>query len=509
MNSSPHPVSWAPPTPLLFALLLVAGLAGCTRGPDYQRPAAVATMPSAYAGAGHEWKVATPQAHIPKGAWWELFNDPVLNRLEGQAAEANQQLQAAVARFAQARANADVARSGQFPRLGAGVAATRQRDSANRPLSSTGEAADKAYTYGSFTLPFDFSYEVDLWGRVKRQVEAAQAITQASAADVESIRLAIAAEVAADYFTLRALEAEKDTLEASVKTYQKLFELTQNRRAGGLVSDLDVVQAETILRSAEAQLPAIALAHAKFGHALAVLTGQPPSLWQLPPRTLEPLLPTIPAELPSALLERRPDIAAAEQRMAAANANIGIAAAAYFPAIRFNALAGFQSVDAGTLLDGPSRFWAAGPSLSVPLFDGGHRRANDETAKAMYEETVARYRQTVLTAFAEVEDNLAAQRLLAEQAAGESAARQAARQQLAIAQNRYQSGLVSYMSVAAAQTTALERERTVVRLCGQQAVAAVALVKSLGGGWQRAGPGEAPRATPAPTPGVTQPPPHE
>jgi multidrug efflux system outer membrane protein len=537
-------------TLLWFASVTLMLLAGCAVGPNYQRPAAVATMPAAYAGANIEWKVATPQAHLPKGAWWEIFDDAELNRLEQQAAVANQELQAAVARFAQARASADVARSGLFPRVGAGFAATRQRDSANRPLSNTGQAAGAGYTYDNFTIPFDFSYELDCWGRVRRQVESARASVQANAADLEGVRLAIAAEVAADYFTLRALDAEKAALADSIEADRKALELTRNRRALGLVSDLDVAQADTVCQIAEAQLPALTLKRAQFEHALAALTGQPATLFKLPatvtsqsrqrsagfqpavspassrpddecqppvgisehlaesspqrignPRDsrlevcatspMESPLPIIPAELPSALLERRPDIAAAERRMAAANANIGVSKAAYFPTLRLNGLAGFQSIDAGTFFDWPSRLWAIGPSLTLPLFEGGQRRANLRGSEAAYAETVARYRQTVLTAFAEVEDNLAAQRLLTEQYRKERAAWQSARKQLAVAENRYQSGLIGYLPVATAQTTALEQERVVAQLRGQQIVAAIALIKSLGGGWRSAEPADA------------------
>lgn len=451
-------------------------------------------MPTTYAGATNEWKVAEPEAHLPKGPWWEIFADPELSRLELQAAEANQQLQVAAARFAQARANADIARSGLFPRIGAGFAAARQRASENRPSNLTGEAVGNAPTYNTFVLPFDLSYELDLWGRVRRQVEAAKASVQADAADLEAVRLAIAAEVAADYFTLRALDAEKTALAASIETYRRSLELTRHRRAGGLVSDLDVAQAETVLNTAEAQLPALTLTRSRFEHALATLIGQPASLFHLPVAALEREPPVIPTELPSALLERRPDIAAAEQRMAAANASVGVAKAAFFPTVRFNGLAGFQSIDAGTLFDWPSRFWAVGPSLTLPLFEGGQRPAKLRATKAAYEETVARYRQTVLTAFAEVEDSLAAQGLLARQYEQELEALAAARKQLEIANNRYRSGLVTYLSVATAQNTVLERERVVARLRGQRFAAAVALVKSLGGGWEGLGHGQSSQA---------------
>ena len=464
--------------------LALAWLAGCAVGPNYERPAAVATMPTAFKWATNEWKVATPQAHLPKGTWWEIFQDAELNQLEAQAAEANQELKAAVARFAQARAAADVARSGLFPRIGAGFSASRQGESANKPQSSTGKASGKRATYDNFVLPFDLSYEVDLWGRVKRQVESAQAKEQADAADLEGVRLAIAAEVAVDYFTLRALDMEKNALVATIEANRKSLELTRNRRAAGLVSDLDVAQAETALRTANAQLPTITLARARFEHALAALTGQPASGFSLAERPLNQEPVVIPAELPSALLERRPDIAAAERRMAAANAAIGVSKAAYYPAVRFNGLAGLQSLDAGTLFNWPSRLWAVGPSLSLPLFEGGKLRATVRQAEASYAETVAHYRETVLRAFAEVEDQLAAQRLLADEYAQEIAALQSARRQLEIANNQYRSGLVTYLQVAVAQKAVLELERAIARLRGQQYAAAVALIKALGGGWQ-------------------------
>ena len=477
-------IRWPLSAGRFLAWVAVMLLAGCTVGTDYHRPAAVETMPDAYDGATHEWKVATPRADLSKGSWWEVFGDPELNRLEARATEANQQLQAAVTRFAQARASADVARSALFPRIGAAFEATRQRDSARRPVNTTGKDAGEAFTYDNFTLPFDLSYEVDLWGRVRRQVEAARATAQADAADVEGVRLAIAAEVAADYFTLRALDAEKTALLAIIEADRKVLELTRHRRAGGLVSDLDVAQAETVLKIAEAQLPSLTLTRSKFEHALATLTGQPAPLFHLPSVSLDREPPVIPAELPSELLERRPDIAAAEHRMASANADIGVAKSAFFPSVRFNGMAGLQNIDAGTLFNWSSRLWAVGPTLSLPLFEGGRLQANLRGSKAAYEETVARYRQTVLTAFAEVEDNLAAQRLLTSQYEQELAAWEAARKQLEIANQRERSGLVTYLQVASSQTAALERERIVARLRGQRFAAAVALVKSLGGNWQ-------------------------
>ena len=472
--------------PALIMMATVMVMTGCALGPDYQRPEAT-TIPTAYTGVSDEWKVAVPQAHLPKGNWWEIFGDPELSRLETEAAEANQDLKAAYARFTQARAVADVARSGLFPRLGVSFLPVGQYDSENRPV---GGAPGK--TYDTFTLPFDLSYEFDLWGRVRRTVESAKAQAQASADDVESVRLAVQAEVAADYFTIRALDADKALLLSSIEVYRKSLTLVQNRRAGGMVSDLDVAQAETVLKTAESQLPDNALQRIKFEHALAVLTGKNASLFHVPerPLDLEPLI--VPPSLPSELLERRPDIAAIERRMAAANANIGVAKAAFFPTIKLSALAGFQTGNVGALEIGPplldwaSGFWAIGPSLTLPLFQGGQLSANLRQAKAAYEETVARYRQTVLTAFADVENNLAAEYLLANQYEQLAAASKAARKQLEIANNRYDAGLVTYLEVATAQNTTLGIDRSATRLRSQQLVAAVALIKALGGGLAQA-----------------------
>lgn len=473
--------------PTLAAALALALPIGCAVGPDYRRPDAVTVMPERYAGASGEWKAAAPRADLAKGAWWAIFGDADLNRLEIGAASANQDLRAASARFAQARATADAARSGIFPRIGAALSAMRQRDSASRPLPTTGDAAGTGFTYDNISVPFDAGYEVDLWGRVRRQIEGARASEQAAADDLEAVRLSIAAEVAVDYFTLRSLEAEDAALTASVAAYRQALELTHARRHGGLASDLDVAQAETVLHAAEAQLPALTQTALRFEHALAVLLGQPASIFHLERRPLVEEPPRIRPDLPSGLLERRPDVAAAERRMAAANAAVGVAEAAFFPTVRLTGLVGFQSVDSGALFDWPSRFWAVGPSLALPLFDGGQRRAGLRAAQARYEETVALYRQTVLKAFAEVEDQLAAQRLLQDELDGETAAWISSRRQLEIAQNRYRGGLVSYLQVTSAQSAALDHERTVARLRGQQFAACVALVKSLGGGWQNGG----------------------
>jgi multidrug efflux system outer membrane protein len=333
-------------------------------------------------------------------------------------------------------------------------------------------------------VPLSLGYEVDLWGRVRRSVESARAQAQASADDLETIKLMIQAEVAVDYFTLRALDAQRAVLNSSIQVFTKSLELTRNLRAGGAVSDLDVAQAQTVLKTTQAQLPAVTLQRAQFEHALALLVGQPASTFRISERALSAAPPLIPSGLPSELLERRPDISGAERRMAAANASIGVAKAAFFPTVQLNGLAGLESLNAGTLFDASSRLWAVGPSITLPLFQGGRLRAGLRLAQATYEEMVASYRQSVLTAFSEVEDNLAAQTLLANQYAAENDALVAARKQLEIVNNQYRDGLITYLEVATAESTVLNVEFSTTQLRGQQLVAAVTLVKALGGGWQ-------------------------
>jgi multidrug efflux system outer membrane protein len=464
-----------------FAALTV--FAGCAVGPDYHRPEAT-TIPAAYANATNGWKVAQPQGELPKANWWLVFGDPELSALEVQAAEANQQLKVAVAQFAEARATMDVTRSGLFPNVGAGFAATRQRVSPNAPLTTTGQAIGQPSTYNDFTVPLDLTYEVDLWGRVRRSVESARAQAHASADDLETIKLSIQAEVAVDYFTLRALDSERVVLQSSVQVFTKSFDLTRDRRAGGVATDLDVAEAETVLKTTQAQIPAVVLQRAQFEHALALLLGQSASTFRIPKLALSDAPPWIPSGLPSELLERRPDISAAERRMAAANAGIGVAKAAFFPTVELNGLAGLESVNAGTLFNWSSRMWAVGPSLTLQLFEGGRLRADLRFAGATYEEMVANYRESVLTAFSEVEDSLAAQSLLGNQYEAQSQALIAARKQLEIANNRYREGLTTYLDVATAESSELSIEFSTVQLRGQQLVAAVTLVKSLGGGWQ-------------------------
>ncbi len=447
----------------------LALLAGCAVGPNYNRPQAT-TLPTAYTGATNVvatdstatngWKVAQPQAQLPKGDWWEIFGDSELSELERRASAANQQLKVAVARLAEARAQMDVTRAGLFPNISLSGSYIRQRTSANTPSATTGGAIGGA-TFNDFYVPLSLDYEVDLWGRVRRSVESSRAQAQASADDLETIKLMIQSEVAVDYFTLRALDTQRGVLNSSIQVFSKSLQLTRNLRAGGAVSDLDVAQAQTVLKTTQAQLPAVTLQRAQFEHALALLAGQP-----------------------ALLLERRPDISAAERRMASANASIGVAKAAFFPTVQLNGLAGLESLNAGTFFNASSRLWAVGPTITLPIFEGGRLQANLRLAKATYEEMVATYRQSVLTAFSEVEDNLAAQTLLANQYDAENDALVAARKQLEIVNNQYRDGLVTYLEVATAESTALNVEFAATALRGQQLVAAVTLVKALGGGWQ-------------------------
>ncbi len=413
-----------------FSLVALSLVAGCAVGPAYKRPEAT-TIPTSYAwaaasyaGATNGWKVAEPHGQLPKGNWWEIFGDPELRELENQAAAANQQLKAAFARFTEARALMDATRSRLFPDLSISASYTRQRSSANTPSRTTGNAFGSSSTFNDFSVPLSLGYELDLWGRVRRSVESARAQEQASADDLQAVKLAIQAELAVNLFRLRALDSESALLRSNIQVFS------------------------------------------------------------LPERTMASGSLVIPPDLPSELHERRPDISAAECRMAAANANIGVAKAAFFPTVRLNGLAGFESIDAGTLFNWPSRLWAVGPSITLPLFEGGRLRANVRFTQAAYEEMIANYRQTVLAAFADVEDNLAAQTLLASQYQTESEALTAARKQLEVANNRYRDGLITYLEVATAENTVLNIESTTVQLRGQQLMAAVTLVKALGGGWQ-------------------------
>ena len=463
-----------------FAIVLMAG---CSVGPDYQRPPALGTnaMPAAFAGTTAtnlgEWKTAEPSAHLPRGAWWELFGDAELNRIEALAAAESQELAAAIAHFEQARALVSVARADLYPQLSASPSYSRQRTSEN---SSSGRSS----TFNTFSVPLDVSWEPDLWGRVRRGVEGARARLAAASDDLESARLAIQAEAAIDYFTLRSLDAQHTLFVEAIKTYHRSLDLTQIRHEKGIATEYDVSLAETQLRSAEAQLPAVDLQRASLLHALATLCGQSATDFSINESKSTPLIaPSIPVSLPSELLESRPDIAAAERRMAAANADVGVAKTAFFPRVTLNGLAGFQSIDAGTLFNWPSRVWSVGPSLQLPIFSGGRNRAQLASARASYDSTVASYKQTVLSAFQEVEDQLAAQRLLSQEFDAENAALKSARRTLDISTTRYKGGVITYLDVAVAQNAALSHEQTIVQLSARRLTATVSLIKALGIGW--------------------------
>ncbi len=460
-----------------FCLVLLGSLAGCTLGPDYVRP--VTRTPPAFKES-QGWKTAQPRDGELRGNWWEAFNDAPLARLMEKVALGNQNLVQAEAQYRQARALVQAARAGYAPGVSANALATRSRRSTNA-FSSPGQGSAAATSYA---LSLDAVWELDLWGRIRRTVEANQASAQASAADLDALRLSVRAELAQNYFQLRALDTQKQLFDATIEAYQRSLKLTQNQYAAGIVAKVDVIQAQTQLKTTQAQALDLGVQRAQLEHAIALLLGQPASSFSLAPAPLVAVAPPVPAALPSSLLERRPDIAAAERRMAAANAQIGIAKAAYFPSLSLSASGGLQSTSLGDLLSAPSRFWSLGPALAQSVFDGGLRRAQTGQAVAAYDATVADYRQTVLTGFKEVEDNLAALRILEQEAAIQDEAVQNARQSVALTTNQYKAGIVSYLSVVTVQATALANERTAVDILNRRLAASVLLITALGGGWR-------------------------
>lgn len=477
--------------PIVFATLV---LAGCSVGPNYHRPAALPHQPTpkafTVATSGTNtmtWKVAEPSANVPRGEWWQCFSNSALNGLEVLAQTNNQNLAALASQIEQSRQLAIAARSAFYPQLNAGGTPggdfNRQRTSVNEPVK--GVPSGTAYTYDTFTAPIYLGWEIDLWGRVRRLSEAARAQYAATADDWASARLDVAAEVADDFFTLQTLDDQYNLVSGTVDAYRHSLDLTQNLRKGGAVSDLDVAQAATQLHAAEAQLPDILLRRAQALHALAIICGQSPVDFFISTNdTGAGVVPEIPSSVPSDLLEHRPDIAAAERRMAAANANIGVAKAAFFPKIFINGVAGFQSINASSWFNASSRFWSVGPDVELPLFTGFANRANLAAAHAAYNVQVADYRETVLNGFGEVEDQLAAQRLLADEWSAENEAVTAAQHALDIANDRYKDGLTTYLDVATAQTTALAQESSAVQLQGARLMAAVNLIKALGCDWE-------------------------
>jgi NodT family efflux transporter outer membrane factor (OMF) lipoprotein len=463
--------------PVLAFLLAALIVGGCTVGPKYQRPAT--DVPAAYKDPGN-WKTAEPGDAVAKGKWWEVYQDPQLNALEEQIAVSNQNLKIAQAQFLQARAALKISRSGLFPTVTGGVTATRLHQSSNRPLFNSANAKTD---YSDYTIPFDASYEADVWGRVRRTVEASRAEAQASAADLATVDLSLHAELALDYFSLRGLDAQKALLDSTVVSYEKALELTQSRYHGGLASAVEVAQAQTILETTRAQAVDVMVQRAAFEHAIAVLIGQPASTYSLPAKLLATPPPAIPPGLPSDLLERRPDIAAAERRVQEANALIGVARAAYFPQITLSAAGGFESAIITTLIQGPSGLWSFGGAAVETIFDAGRRRGISDQAIAAHEQTVANYREMVLTAFQQVEDNLSTLRILEDEAKTQDGAVAAAEHSLALSINRYRGGVTSYLEVTIAQSAALADEVTAVSILTRRMTASVLLVKALGGGW--------------------------
>jgi NodT family efflux transporter outer membrane factor (OMF) lipoprotein len=470
----------------ISASLSVLLLTGCMVGPKYTKPdtpLAPEFKETSEPQAGDGWKVAQPSDGVLRKKWWETYDDTKLNELESQVEPANQTVKIAEANFRQARTAIRFNRAAEAPTIGTSPSIASIRASANQPYLPAGVAGNGT---GDFTLPLDLSYEVDLWGRIRRSVTAARESAQASAADLASALLSIHAEIAIDYFEIRSADAQEKLLNDTVSAYQEALELTQNRFQGGAAPKSDVAQAQTQLDAARVLASDIRIQRAQYEHALANLLGLPPAKFSLPELPLNahaPTLPDSPVSLPAQLLERRPDIAAAERRMAAANEQIGIAKAAYYPTLDLSAAVGLEGTSLLNWFNWPSRLWAVGPSLSETLFDAGKRRATTEAAQAGYDGTVATYRQTALNAFQEVEDNLVVLHVLNTEASQQHAATDAAEESLRLFQNRYAGGVDTYLQVVTSQTTALANERNDIDILRRRLDSSVLLVKALGGGW--------------------------
>jgi len=474
---------------LLLLLSCVFLLFSCSVGPKYKTPAAPVPPafkepPPANFKENGEWKQAAPQDDSIRGDWWEIFGDLQLNDLEAQVNVSNQTIAAAEAQFRAARATVRAARSGLFPTLmvtGSGTT-TGSGAAGNRTVLGAGNVVRPGG--GTFyTLPFDLTYEADVWGRVRRTIEAAAATAQATAADLETIRLSVHAELALDYFELRGLDEQHRLFEQTVTGFEQALELTMNRFQQGVVSAVDVEQARTQLETARAEELDLDVQRAQFEHAIAILTGQPPAELTLARGAISGEPPAIPVALPSELLERRPDVAAAERRVASANSQIGVAKAAYFPTISLNATAGLASSKISSLLSWPNRFWSIGPAFSEVLFDAGRRRALVAEAEATYDSTVATYRDNVLSAFRDVEDNLAALRILSDEAAQQNIAIESAQRSVDLSLERYRGGIAIYTEVITAQNALLANERVAIGIRTRRMTASVLLIKALGGGW--------------------------
>jgi multidrug efflux system outer membrane protein len=459
-------------------------------GPDYVQPSVAQPAGSKETPAGYKengnWKAGDPRDTISKGDWYTIFHDAKLNDLEKQAERANQNLRAAVARVSESRALARQAEADFYPTLDFQGSGERERTSPNNGqlLAESGGQPTHGFTFNSATVvPFDLSYEVDIWGKVRRAFEAAGDQAQASLADYENVLLGLKADVATNYFALRSLDSQIEVQRKSIQSYQQNLNLTNSRFTGGISTELDLDQAKATLAAAQSQLGAYQESRAQFEHAIAVLVGQPPETFSLPFHPLDLNPPRIPPGLPSELLERRPDVAAAERRVAAQNAEIGVAIAAYFPVINLTGQTGFDSGDLSLLFNWESRIWSYGPSIQFPIFEGGRIAANVKQQRATYEENVANYRQQVLTAFQDVEDSLSALKYLSVQYEAENRAYQAYQRALDLTNERYSTGLVSYFDVIQAENLALTAQQQTVQIAGNQMGSTVRLIKALGGGW--------------------------
>ncbi|MEY2411544.1 MAG: hypothetical protein QOD84_150 [Acidobacteriaceae bacterium] len=461
-------------------LIAIAALqfTGCAVGPKYHAPAV--PTPPAYKEVGN-WKPAQPNDQNLGGAWWTIFQDPQLDALEVQVNVSNQNLKAAEAQFQQARAVLRYSRADYYPTVTAGASATRTRISGNSPSSSLLRGA----TYNDFVLPVSVSYQADVWGRVRKNVESYREQAQASAADLATVNLSMHADLAVDYFQARSLDAEEELLNSTVKQYEQALELNESRFQGGIASEVEVEQAKTQLQTTRAAAIDVGVLRAQYEHAVAILIGKPPAEFNLRPLPLTTPPPHVPISVPSELLERRPDIAAAERRVASANAQIGVVKSAYYPLINLGATGGFESSAITTLMNGPSGIWSVGLSAIETVFDGGRRRALNDQARASYDYQVAAYRENVLTGFQQVEDNLAAVRILENEAYVQDEAVVAAQHSLDLSETRYKGGVTSYLEVITAQSAALSDEVTAVNILGRRMANTVLLIQALGGGWDR------------------------
>jgi NodT family efflux transporter outer membrane factor (OMF) lipoprotein len=465
---------------VLIAAALTLMLGGCTVGPAYHRPAA--PVPPAFKEPPPEgWKQAQPNDAIPRGPWWEIYQDPQLNALEAQVSISNQNVLAAMAQYREARDQVRIARASLFPVVTAAPSVTATKAPGAFVIGNAVTAASGSIV--DYALPVDVSYQADVWGSIRRSVGAARATAQASAADLENARLAYQAQLAGMYFALHGLDADAGLLQKTVTLYEQSLALTRGQFTAGVVSGADVALAETQLQTTRAQLIDVGVSRAQFEHAIAILTGQPPSQVSIPAAVITTPPPEVPVGLPSALLERRPDITAMERAVASANEQIGIARSAFFPSLTLSASGGFESTSLAQWLTWPSRFWTAGPQLAATLFDGGKRKAQVALAEDAYDAAAANYRQTVLAAFQQVEDQVSSLRILEQEGRAQDVAVAAARRSLDIVTAQYSAGTATYLQVIVAQTTALQNQRAAIDILTRRLTASVLLVEALGGGW--------------------------